>query len=183
MADEQSRQPGFRAKGRAEHAIRDSGLEFTIFRPALVYGSDDRVTNLLARAIKYAPVFAIPGTGKQVMQPVAVDDLAACVAMAVMGRGRNGTFAIGGPEPMNFDELIQLMMELSGYRRPVVHVPEKLMRVAGMLGEMLPRPVFSRDAVDFLIADNPCDNGPLIAEFGIRLTPARVGMSYLKPKA
>ena len=57
------------------------------------------------------------------------------------------------------------------------------MRMAGMLGEMLPRPVFSRDAVDFLVADNACDNGPLIAEFGIRLTPARAGMSYLKPKA
>jgi len=182
-ADEQSCQPGFRAKGRAERAIRESGLDFTIFRPSLVYGADDRVTNLLARAIRYAPVFAIPGTGKQIVQPVAVDDLAACVAMAVGGRGRNATFAIGGPEPLNFDELIQLMMELSGHRRPILHVPEPLMRLAGMLGEMLPRPVFSRDAVDFLTADNPCDNGPLIAEFGIRLTPARAGMSYLKPKA
>jgi NADH dehydrogenase len=103
--------------------------------------------------------------------------------MAAMGRGRNATFAIGGPEPMNFDQLIELMMELSGHRRPVVHVPQALMRVAGMLGEMMPRPVFSRDAVDFLLADNPCDNGPLIGEFGIRLTAARAGMSYLKPKA
>ncbi len=182
-ADEQSRQPGFRAKGRAEHALRDSGLEFTIFRPALVYGADDRVTNLLARAIKYAPVFAIPGTGRQVVQPVLVDDLAACVAMAVMGRGRNATFAIGGPEPMSFEELIRLMMELSEHRRPIVHVPEVLMRLAGRLGEMLPTPVFSRDAVDFLVADNPCDTGPLVAEFGIHLTPPRIGMAYLKPKA
>jgi uncharacterized protein YbjT (DUF2867 family) len=182
-ADEQSRQPGFHAKGRAEHAIRDSGLEFTIFRPALVYGADDRVTNLLARAIKFLPVIAIPGTGKQVVQPVLVDDLAACVAMAVKGRGPNATFAVGGPEPMSFEELIRLMMELSGHRRPIVHVPETLMRVAGILGEMLPRPVFSRDAVDFLIADNRCDLGPLIAEFGISLTPARAGMAYLKPKS
>jgi uncharacterized protein YbjT (DUF2867 family) len=182
-ANEQSRQPGFRAKGRAEHAIRDSGLEFTIFRPALVYGADDRVTNLLARAIKFSPVVAIPGTGKQVVQPVLVDDLAACVAMAVKGRGRNATFAVGGPEPMSFEELIRLMMELSGHRRPIVHVPEALMRMAGMLGEMLPRPVFSRDAADFLIADNRCDVGPLVAEFGIRLTPARAGMAYLKPKS
>jgi uncharacterized protein YbjT (DUF2867 family) len=182
-ADEQSRQPGFHAKGRAEHAIRDSGLEFTIFRPALVYGADDRVTNLLARAIRYSPVVAIPGTGKQVVQPVLVDDLAACVAMAVKGRGPNATFAVGGPEPMSFEELIRLMMELSGHRRPIVHVPETLMRMAGMLGEMLPRPVFSRDAVDFLITDNRCDIGPLIAEFGIRLTPARAGMAYLKPKS
>jgi NADH dehydrogenase len=179
-ADEQSSQPGFRAKGRAERAIRESGLAYTIFRPALVYGADDRVTNLMARAIRYSPVVAIPGSGTQVVQPVAVDDLATCVAMAVGGSGRNSTFAVGGPEPLTFEQLIRLMMELSGHHRPVVHVPETLMRLCGSLCEIFPRPIFSRDAVDFLLADNRCDIAPLIAEFGIRLTPARVGMAYLK---
>ena len=37
-ADENSTHPGFRAKGRAERAIRESGLAYTIFRPSLVYG-------------------------------------------------------------------------------------------------------------------------------------------------
>ena len=179
-ADEQSRQPGFRAKGRAERAIRESGLAYTIFRPALVYGADDRITNLMARAIRYAPVVAIPGSGSQVVQPVAVEDLATCVAMAVGGSGRNAIFAVGGPEPLSFEQLIRVMMELSGHHRPVVHVPEMLMRLCGSLGEIFPRPIFSRDAVDFLLADNRCDIAPLIAEFGIRLTPARVGMAYLK---
>ena len=179
-ADEQSRQPGFRAKGRAERAIRESGLAYTIFRPALVYGADDRITNLMARAIRYTPVVAIPGSGSQVVQPVAVEDLATCVAMAVGGSGRNAIFAVGGPEPLSFEQLIRVMMELSGHHRPVVHVPEMLMRLCGSLGEIFPRPIFSRDAVDFLLADNRCDIAPLIAEFGIRLTPARVGMAYLK---
>lgn len=186
-ADEHSRQPGFRAKGRAERAIRDSGLSFTIFRPSLVYGADDRVTNLLARALRYAPVFAIPGTGRQRVQPVLVDDLAACVAMAVAGRGVGGVFDVGGPAPMTFEEMVRLIMELTGHHRPVVHLPEALMRLGGTVNEMLapvlPRPLFSRDAVDFLVADNACDIGPLIGEFGIRLTPARAGMAYLKVKS
>jgi len=179
-ADEQSRQPGFRAKGRAERAIRESGLAYTIFRPALVYGADDRITNLMARAIRSSPVVAIPGSGRQVVQPVAVGDLATCVAMAVGGSGRNSTFDVGGPEPLTLEQLIRLTMELSGHHRPVVHVPEMLMRLCGSIGEIFPRPIFSRDAVDFLLADNRCDIAPLIAEFGIRLTPARVGMAYLK---
>lgn len=186
-ADEHSSQPGFRAKGRAERAIRDSGLEFTIFRPSLVYGPDDRVVNMLARALRYAPVFAVPGSGKQLVQPLLVDDLAACVAMAAtMGKGRNGVFEIGGPEPMSFDDLMHLLMELTGYERPIIHIPEGLMRLGAILSEaagaILPRPVFSRDAVDFLVADNPCDTAALLAEFDIRLTPARTGMSYLAPK-
>ncbi|MGH7865730.1 MAG: SDR family oxidoreductase, partial [Candidatus Binataceae bacterium] len=37
-ADESSTHPGFGAKGRAERAVRESGLTYTIFRPSLVYG-------------------------------------------------------------------------------------------------------------------------------------------------
>jgi uncharacterized protein YbjT (DUF2867 family) len=181
-ASEQSQQPGFRAKGRAERAIRESGLDYTIFRPSLVYGSDDRVTNLLVRTLKYSPVFAIPGTGKQMLQPVAAEDLATCVAMAAGGNGRNAAFDIGGPEAMTFDEFVAIVMELSGYWRPIVHVPEAAMRLFGAAAELLPTPLFSRDAVDFLLADNRCDNGPLIGEFGIKLTPPRAGMAYLKPR-
>src|SRR5712692_9839917 len=42
-ADEYSAHPGFCAKGRAERAIRDSSLTYTIFRPSLVYGPEDKV--------------------------------------------------------------------------------------------------------------------------------------------
>src|ERR1700747_1710331 len=41
-SDENSEHPGFRAKGRAERAIRESGLTYTIFRPSLVYGPEDK---------------------------------------------------------------------------------------------------------------------------------------------
>src|SRR6202795_4625957 len=78
-ADENSSQPGFRAKGRAERAIRESGLTFTILRPSLVYGPHDRVVNLLAGALRFSPVMLVPGNGQQRLQPVLVDDVAACV--------------------------------------------------------------------------------------------------------
>ena len=181
-ADENSTHPGFRAKGRAERAIRESGLTYTVFRPSLVYGLEDKVVNGLARAIRFAPVFGVPGTGRQKVQPVLVDDLAACVMLAVSGRGRNGTYDIGGPDLMTFDEMMRIIMEASGHRRPLFHIPETIMRgVAGLL-EKLPKPLLSRDAVTFVTADNACDINALVDEFGINLTPARVGMAYLAKK-
>ncbi len=179
-ADESSAHPGFRAKGRAECAIRESGIAFTILRPSLVYGPEDKIVNAFAAALRFAPVFPVPGTGRQKIQPVLVDDVAACVALALAGRGRDGTFEIGGPELMTFDDLIRLIMDITGRRRPIVHIPEALMRAVGAIAESLPRPRFSRDAVTFVTADNACDIGPLVKEFGIRLTPAREGMAYLK---
>jgi uncharacterized protein YbjT (DUF2867 family) len=178
-ADENSRHPGFRAKGRAERAIRESGLTYTIFRPSLVYGPEDKVVNGLARALKFAPIFGVPGTGRQKVQPVLVDDLATCVMLAVLGRGRNETYEIGGPELMTFDEMMRIIMAASGHRRLLFHIPEALMRFVGGLAEKLPRPFLSRDAVTFVTADNACDIKPLVAEFSINLTPARTGMSYL----
>ncbi len=180
-ADEASGHPGFRAKGMAERAIRESGIPFTILRPSLVYGPGDKVVNGFARALRFAPVFPVPGTGRQKIQPVLVDDVAACVSLALAGRGVNGTFDVGGPNLMTFDDLVWLIMEITGRRRPIIHIPETLMRAAGAIAEKLPRPLFSRDAVTFVTADNACDIGPLVREFGIRLTPAREGMVYLSP--
>src|SRR5271166_4003373 len=181
-ADESATHPGFRAKGRAEPAIRESGLAYTIFRPSLVYGPEDKVVNGLARALRFAPVFGVPGTGRQKVQPVLVDDLAACVTLAVSGRGRNGTYDIGGPDLMTFDEMMRIIMDASGHRRPLFHIPEGVMRGVGGLLEKLPKPPLSRDAVTFVTADNAADIKPLIDEFGINLTPARVGMAYLAKK-
>jgi uncharacterized protein YbjT (DUF2867 family) len=181
-ADEKSTHPGFRAKGRAERAIRESGLAYTIFRPSLVYGPEDKVVNGLASALRFAPVFGVPGTGRQKVQPVLVDDLAACVMLAVSGRGRNATYEVGGPDLMTFDEMMRIIMDASGHRRPLFHISEGIMRGVGGLLEKLPKPMLSRDAVTFVTADNACDIKPLIDEFGINLTPARIGMAYLGKK-
>jgi uncharacterized protein YbjT (DUF2867 family) len=181
-ADENSSQPGFRAKGRAERAIRESGLSYTIFRPSLVYGAGDRVMNMLVNALSISPVMPVPGTGQQKVQPVLVDDVAACVALALGGRGRNGTFDVGGPVLMTFDDLIRLVMDITGRHRLILHVSEAIMRLAGAAAEMLPVALFSRDAASFLLADNAGDIKPLVEEFGIKLTPAREGLAYLAPK-
>jgi len=181
-SDENSTHPGFRAKGRAERAIRESGVAYTIFRPSLVYGPEDKVVNGLASALRFAPIFGVPGTGRQKVQPVLVDDLAACVMLAVSGRGRNGTYEIGGPDLMTFDEMMRIIMDASGHRRPLFHIPETIMRTVSGLLEKLPKPLLSRDAVTFVTADNACEIKPLVDEFGINLTPARVGMAYLAKK-
>jgi uncharacterized protein YbjT (DUF2867 family) len=181
-ADENSSQPGFRAKGRAERAIRESGLSHTIFRPSLVYGAGDRVMNMLVNELRLSPVMLVPGTGQQKVQPVLVDDVAACVALALKGRGRNGAFDVGGPALMTFDDLIRLVMDITGRYRLIIHVPEAVMRLAGAAAEMLPVALFSRDAASFLLADNAGDIKPLVEEFGIKLTPAREGLAYLAPK-
>ncbi len=171
--------PAFRAKGRAEIAVRNSGIPFTIFRPALVYGPGDRVLSMFARMLRFSPVFIIPGSGRQRVQPLLGEDLAECVVMALEGRGRNGVFEIGGPETMSLDELVTLLMDVTGRRRIIVHAPGALVKAAGAIAETIPAQLFSRDAAAFLMTDYLCDNRPLLEEFKVTLTPPRAGMKYL----
>ncbi len=181
-ADENSEHPAFRAKGLAERVIRESGLSYTIFRPSLVYGPEDKVINGLVKALRLTPVFPVPGTGRQKIQPVLVDDLAACVALALSGKGTNGAYDVGGPDLMTFDEMMRTIMEAAGVRRPIVHVPQSAMRAAAAIGELLPTPVLSRDAVTFVTADNACNIEPLVQEFAIQLTPMKTALAYLSKK-
>ena len=174
-----STHPAFRAKGRAETAVRNSGIPFTIFRPALVYGPGDRVLAMFAKIVRFSPLFIIPGDGSQRVQPLWVDDLAECVAMALEGSGRNGVFEIAGPVTMSFDELVTLLMEIMERRRLIVHVPSAIMTAAGAIAETIPAQIFSRDAAAFLMTDYLCDNSALLEQFKIALTPPRTGMSYL----
>src|SRR5207249_9440606 len=43
-------------KWAAEEAVRRSGLDFTIFRPSLIYGPQDQFVNLFARIIHRSPI-------------------------------------------------------------------------------------------------------------------------------
>ena len=66
-------------KWAAEELVRHSGLEFTIFRPSLIYGPQDQFINLFARIIRLSPVVPLLGNPRARFQPVS-------------GGGRRGCF-------------------------------------------------------------------------------------------
>jgi nucleoside-diphosphate-sugar epimerase len=138
---------------------------------------------MIARSIKLMPVAVVPGSGTQKLQPILADDLAEAVALAQGGRGIGRAFAIGGPESLSFDDFVRVLMEVRSVHRIIVHLPEQFLHMAGTIAQNLPIPLFSRDAADFLLADNACDNGPLLSEFGLNLTPLREGLKYLARSA
>src|SRR5438874_1123737 len=72
-----------RAKERAEAALRDSGLEYAIFRPSWIYGRRDRSLNRFIQLVRYLPVVPVIGDGQARVQPALVDDVARVVALAV----------------------------------------------------------------------------------------------------
>ena len=77
-------------KWQAEELVRQSGLDWTIFRPSLIYGYDerDRLLNLLRHTFSWPldliQLYSFPllNGGESHIQPVSVREVARCFALA-----------------------------------------------------------------------------------------------------
>jgi len=171
-----------RTKWEAEEIIRASGLEYTIFRPSVIFGKEDRFTNLFARLMRASPVVFVPGNGRNRMQPVFVKDLVNAVCLSLrMDKTRNKVYEIAGPRIYAFDEILDLIAEAIGKKRLKVHIPMPVMRVnAAIMESVLPRPPLTRDQMTMLGEDNITSSNALGEVFGIEPTGFAEGMrTYL----
>lgn len=171
-----------KTKWAAEELVRSSGLDYTIFRPSVIFGAQDKFTNLFAGIIKKTPVVIVPGSGLNKMQPVFIDDLTSAIATAVKaGWARGMTYDIGGKEAYTFDEIIDLIAAASNRTRFKAHIPLPLMRVAAALLErFLSKPPITRDQLLMLEEDNVTDGHVLSNVFDITPLSLADGMkTYL----
>lgn len=182
-ADRASAFPLLKAKAIAEEHIRRSGLDFTIFRTALVFGPNDGFTSGLAQLIQAMPlVFLVPGDGNNLVQPLWIEDLTTCLSWALEDPDtRNRTFEIGGPEFLTLKEVLQTIMRRLGVRRTLVMVSQPGMRALTVLVEhILPASPVSVYWLDYLSTNRTCSLDTIPRAFN--LIPSRFAhrLDYLE---
>src|SRR5207302_8646593 len=112
------------SKRRAEECVRNSGLDYTIFRPSLIYGRRDHFVNLFAKIIRWSPVVPILGRKDAKFQPVAVEAVATAFVKALTEpRAIGKTYDLGGEETFTLREMIDVIARVMGKRRLKIHVP------------------------------------------------------------
>jgi uncharacterized protein YbjT (DUF2867 family) len=179
-ADPVSPKSWYRAKWFGEEAVRGASLGHVIIRPSWVYGPDDIALNKFVAFHRWLPLVPVVGDGSQRLQPVFVDDVGEALARAATPDGPSGTYEIGGPEVMTMNQVLQTMMEVRGSRKPLVHFPPWMPKLAAFFLQVLPSPPLSPGAVDLATADAVADTGPLLEAFELELTPLRAGLeTYL----
>ncbi|HEX2754541.1 MAG TPA: NAD(P)H-binding protein [Candidatus Limnocylindrales bacterium] len=173
----------FRAKWRAEEAVRGSGLIWTIIRPTWIFGPRDVSLN---RFVGFARrLFSVPmtNTGSQLLAPVFIDDAANLAADSlVTDAAVNQVFELGGPETLKMREIIGTALRVAGLRRPIVPGPTPLIKLLAIPLSWLPTPILTPDAVDFINQPAIVDLAPLLERMPRRLTPLEEGLrTYLEP--
>jgi NADH dehydrogenase len=173
----------FRAKWRAEQAVRASGLTWTIIRPTWIYGPRDVSLNRFLGFARRLPFVPLSNLGNQPMAPVFVDDAARLAADAFTdGAAAGQVLELGGPETMSMREVVARALRTAGLRRPVLPGPAPLLKLAAWPLKFLPRPPLTPDAVDFVNQSATVDTGPLQERMPRRLTRFEDGLrTYLGP--
>jgi uncharacterized protein YbjT (DUF2867 family) len=125
-------------KWRAEEEVRSSGIDFTILRPSVMFGRGDGFVCVLADIIKKLLLVPVIGSGRTKFQLISVEDVATCVAESLTNkRTGNQIIPLGGPKYLDYEEIVDLIIERLKLGRRKVHLPVSLMHFVVRTGEKL----------------------------------------------
>jgi NADH dehydrogenase len=170
-------------KWAAEEAVRASGLDWTIFRPSVIYGPGDGFVNLFARMSRWSPVLPVIGQGTALLQPVSVDGVAQAFARALDSKNAvHQTYDLCGPDRLTMSQVLQAILRATRRRRLMVRIPGWLAWYpTAVLEQVFPRILrrpapLSRDQILMLEEDNVGNPSAAERDFQIRSKPFSEGI-------
>ena len=130
------------SKRQAEALIRESGSNWTIIRPTMIFGPGAPVQDALRR-LAGLPILPVFGDGRTPVQPVFVGDLAKVIAGILESDTFGGrTVEVGGPETLTIEDLLLRMRRAAGVRNAqVIHLPVRPIAICLAAVEPLLRPL------------------------------------------
>jgi uncharacterized protein YbjT (DUF2867 family)/predicted Ser/Thr protein kinase len=163
--------PGTYMQGRylAEQMLMDSGLDWTIIRPSVLFGKDAPFIKGLADLVRTSPVVPLIGGGRTLFQPIYVEDVVTviCKVLVDQEHTKNKIYTIGGPTYYSFSEVFDILLQAMHTSRPKVYAPTSLVGVgAAVMEAILPRPPLTKAAMALFSFDNVTDLDSVERHFG-----------------
>lgn len=137
-----------RSKGDGEAAVKESHLDWTIFRPSVIFGAQDQFINLFAKLTKLLPVMPLSHSDAQ-FQPVSVDDVATAFTKALkMPRTIHQSYDLVGPIVYTMKAIVELAARKADTKCMIISAPAFVGYLQALAFEFLPIPtLMSRDNI------------------------------------
>jgi len=107
-----------RTKEGGEKLVRESGLDYCILQPSIMYGPTDE-TNIgfLINFARKIPVFPIPGHGNWPRQPLYIDDICHLIVKLIEDFPHNKVISVNGKEIIYYKDMVRVVLqELGGLK-------------------------------------------------------------------
>ncbi len=147
-----------RSKGVAERAaLAAADTAVTVFQPSVIFGPEDAFLNLFAQLARFLPVLVLACPQAR-FQPVYVGDVARAFVAALEAREAHGRrYTLCGPRQYTLRELVQTVCRITGRRRLVIGLGDRLSYVQARLMELLPVKLMTRDNYYSMQVPSVCD--------------------------
>src|SRR3984885_11889011 len=148
-----------RTKGEAEELIRaaPAALDWTIFRPSVIFGARDSLTNRFAALLRLsAGVLPLARAGTR-FAPVYVGDVTAAFAQALGGgAASHQSYELCGRDVLPLEQIVRVPADAAGLPCHIIRLPDGLARVQAGIMQFLPGKPFSTDNYRSLLTDSVC---------------------------
>jgi uncharacterized protein YbjT (DUF2867 family) len=158
-----------RSKGEAEALIRAAAahLDFTIFRPSVIFGPRDSLTNRFATLLGMSDGFLPLARSRARFAPVYVGDVADAFVRTLDQRDSFGdTYELCGPEILTLEQLVRMTAATAKLPCRILRLPDAFGRLQAVVLGLLPGKPFSLDNFRSLTVDSVCTQNGL-ARLGI----------------
>jgi len=156
-----------RSKGDGEVAVKASTLDWTIFRPSVIFGAQDQFINLFSKLTKLFPAMPLANHQAQ-FQPVSVDDVAtAFVKSLSMPQTIHQTYDLVGPTIYTMKEIVEFAARKAKTSCAIIPAPSFVGYLQALAFEFLPGPtLMSRDNIASMKLPNvlPVDGSDALIE-------------------
>lgn len=184
-----------RTKFLAEEALKESGLDYTIFRPSLVFGNPRGMMEIGTQLLNDVIRLPIPAAGFTTglrpekdavrMSPIHVRDVADAFTAALGDDATIGkTYELGGPDELSWAEIVRRVGRAVGKNKWVLPVPIFLVKIPVSLLDWIPSFPVTRDQLTMLAEGNTASPDALEALIG---RPARAftvdALQYLSSRS
>jgi len=159
-----------RTRWEAEEAVRNSGLNWIIFQPSILFGKGSEFFEAQARIMKLLPVATVIGNGKTEFQPLYVGDLAKAIVASLSLPDKIGKhLPLGGPQFFTYKELITMIARAINKRRIKIYLPLWAAKINAGLFNLLPKPPLTPATLELFGFDNVTNEPQIIErEFGFK---------------
>lgn len=174
-------------KGQAEERVRSATwLDWTIFRPSVIFGPADGLTQRFAGLLRLTAGLLPLARAATRFAPVYVEDVAEAFARALQATAtKRQTYELCGPEVLTLGQIVRLTAQAAGLPCRIWPLPDVLGRLQAALMDFVPGKPFSTDNYRSLLNDSVCHDdglkrlGIVPASFSARvpvwLSAARAG--------
>ena len=155
------------SKLKAENHVRESSLNWTIIRPAEVYGiSGKEGVDMILNKIHKFPFVPIIGDGKYMVAPVHVSNVIHAIVSVIENSAiKSKIYNISGPESFTYNQFIDKVLILKGIKKKKINMPVYAFNVAAKFLALIFKDRFiAIDQIPRLLSEKSSDISAAISD-------------------